>query len=456
VPGELDNIGGDRNGEAMTRAVRLRVAFIILALIARWLLEAAYADSVAPYYAYAGYTYYPEAGFTLLTYLMTGCVAAFVPLEATPSRTITLLMFLLFFIPMGMIAATNNKDIGHYLLMCLFMALLVATVRVGHVKPIAIGRIPFGYEIFLLLAFGTIATTIVIFYAREGFALVNFDVTAVYDVRWEINELLAGPVAYLVEWSKNVFLPGLLSLALWRRSWLLAGVTLVFFIIFFGITSAKAVLFYPVLMLLIYAGVRLRNLAMFITSSIISVIGIAWLLTLQIGQNFLSSTLLLRSFSVPTFDSFRYFEYFENMDKMYFRNTLLGAPFRTAESDAIALTIGQNTWGYGSEVQANVGVFATAYMHLGWYGMILFPIIVGGCLRLLDKLSAERIPVDITIMLTSIVGMQFLSGDLTTVLLTGGFVLLTGVLILVGNPEAVQARRELRPALFPVPRPEYI
>jgi len=440
----------------MNRAVRLRLAFIFLAIIARWLLEAAYADAVAPYYAYGGYSYYPEAGYTLLTYLMTIAGAAFVPLEATPSRTLTLLMFLLFFIPLGMIAAANNKDMGHYLMMCMFMAILIATVRVGHVKPVHIGRIPFGYEIFLLLAIGTIATTIIIFYAREGFALVNFDVTAVYDVRWEINELLAGPVAYLVEWSKNVFLPGLLSLALWRRSWLLAGITLVLFIIFFGITSAKAVLFYPLLMLLIYAGVRFRSLAMFITGSVIASITASWLLTLQMGQNFLSSTLLLRSFSVPTFDSFRYFEYFENIDKMYFRNTLLGAPFRTAETDAIALTIGQNTWGYGSEVQANVGVFATAYMHLGWFGMILFPLIVGGCFRLLDKLSADRIPVDVTIMLTSVVGMQFLSGDLTTVLLTGGFVLLTGVLILVGNPEAVRAGGRVRPALFPIPRPEYI
>jgi hypothetical protein len=153
------------------------------------------------------------------------------------------------------------------------------------------------------------------------------------------------------------------------------------------------------------------------------------------GDNFLTSSFLLRGLSVPPSDAYRYFEFFEGAEKMYFRNTILGLPFRTFEMDQISLVIGQNQWGYGSETNANAGVFATAYMHMGWLGMAVFPAIVGFTLRLLDKFSESRIPQEIAIALTAVVGMQYLSGDLTTTMLSGGLGLMLVVLLLIGRRE---------------------
>ena len=417
----------------MTPAFRNRLILIALALASRWLLEAAYAGAVAPIYGYGGYAYYPSASYTLLSYLAVLGFGLVVPLEGTPSKVLTVLFYLLFFIPLSVISPANDKPIEYYLLVCVSMAILIGIVRLTRVKPLKIEDFRLGRESFVVAAVGCIGLTVVGFLAQGGLALISFDITTVYDVRWEINEILTGPLGYLSDWSKNVFLPGLLSLALWRRNWLMAGGTLFLFVAFFGVTSAKAVVFYPFLIIGLYLGVRTKLLPILLSGGVLALIALPWAIFQSVGSNFFSSTILLRVFSVPAFDSIRYYEYFQGGEKMYLRNTLLGTPFRTFESDQIALVIGQDTWGYGSEVFANVGVFATGYMHFGWFGMIIFPVLVGVTLKLLDKVALDRIPNEIAIPLTAVAGVQFLSSDFTTTLLTHGLLLTFVCALLIGK-----------------------
>ncbi|MDZ7588747.1 MAG: hypothetical protein U5J78_06295 [Parasphingorhabdus sp.] len=137
----------------------------------------------------------------------------------------------------------------------------------------------------------------------------------------------------------------------------------------------------------------------------------------------MTSLILLRAFAVPAQDVVSYYEYFSFHPNLYLSNTLLGAPFRIIQGEHIALVIGQDKWGYGTSTFANTGIFGSAYMQFGVWGMIIYPIAVMLLLKWLDKLVTGKFDPAVGITLTVIPIMQFIQGDLTTVLLSSGFAL---------------------------------
>jgi hypothetical protein len=398
--------------------------YLGLALLYRFVLERAYAGMIPAEYSYAGFFFAPSTMSTLATYLGVIFIGAQIPRGRSISNIALHAFFLGFYIPLSMTIGVRSEFLDFYGYCTLFMWFLILLCRFIPSKMSGFREIAYANDLVISSSVVVILATLALFISEGGLEYVNFDIEDVYSVRQDINEILTGYVGYLSDWSKNVFLPILLVLAIhWRKFWFFA-LALFLFGLFFAITSAKAVVVYPIIILLTVFAER-RGLLLptiYIGTTLAAFLG--GLFYQVFGQNVLSALILLRAFSVPPSDALLYYQYFQANDHLYWSNTLLGAPFRTVEAEHIAETIGRNTWGYGTETFANTGVFATSFMQFGLFGLLVYPILIALLLKLVDYLTIGRAPMAIATGFTIIPVLLFLGSDLPTTLLSHGFVVM--------------------------------
>jgi hypothetical protein len=88
----------------------------------------------------------------------------------------------------------------------------------------------------------------------------------------------------------------------------------------------------------------------------------------------------------------------------------------------------------GTPFTASEGFLGTSYMHFGFPGMILFAIIIGLLLHLVNSLSIGRVPLRIGVSLVVMPFYSlFTSADLTSALLTYGILPSLLLLWLLGH-----------------------
>ena len=94
--------------------------------------------------------------------------------------------------------------------------------------------------------------------------------------------------------------------------------------------------------------------------------------------------------------------------------------------------IGLGFWGDGRENFSNTGVWGTGYQHLGVAGLYLYSVILGLILAVFDSLVKADYKNRVWFVpVFSIIFLNFRQGDLPTMLLTNGVILILIVLFLM-------------------------
>jgi hypothetical protein len=233
--------------------------------------------------------------------------------------------------------------------------------------------------------------------------------------------------------------PLLLMRALRDRHHTMALCIVLLHVFWFGITSHKAVLFFPALVLFLHTVFKHSRALSLVPLGMALVVMTSLISYYATDSLFLSGMFVRRVFFTPSHLTFTYFDFFEQNPFVYWSNSVLSSFVSYPYDDSVALVIGRylnepNAW-------ANNSFFSTGYMHAGFLGVAIYGLAAGAILKILDSLVSMAVPLWMSL---SIVIVPFFtlvtSADLTTALLTHGLGFAIFMLYLMKVPRHAHSR----------------
>lgn len=400
--------------------------FYALAVLFRVILELSYRDFVFPWFEYAGFTLVDNPLKYAESWLLYAGLLSFLPARARkPSDFLVCLAFFAFLAPLLVFYGLADKS-RWMLYYVLIQYCVMSVLRAG--RPIRMRTVKYGPAMALGASIAGIIVATAWMVASGGFAHFNLDLDAVYEFREETaSTIFTGPLGYVVVWATTVCSPLLLMLALRNRNHVLVLGMIFLHVLWFGLTSHKSVLFYPALVLFLRALFKYSRALALIPVGMSLAVMISLISFYATESLFLSGMFVRRVFFVPSYLTFTYLEFFNENPLVFWSNSFLSWLVHYPYDESVALVIGSylndpTTW-------ANNSFFSTGYMHAGLLGVVIYGLVSGVMLKILDSLVTKNVPIWMALAVTIVPWFSlFTSADLTTTLLTHG--LGFGILVL--------------------------
>lgn len=401
---------------------------IVLLFLYRIFCEHVYSTIIATEFAYEGFTQHGSALRMIESWLAYIIIIIAIPKTINkPSDLFVLITGLVYIIPLTVYyALTESSAIHFYIVIVGFF--LISIFRHGNV--IKIRRIHINKMMLDIILWCFVGIVLIGMFSAGAISHFNLDINAVYDYREEVSDLIdKGAWAYLNNWVYNTIIPCLLVISIWRKSILRVIILIISAVILYGISSHKAILFYPFAVIFTFYLSSRVHATNRIIIAFTALMLIPYLSYHLLNDIILSDLLVRRLFFVPVYLTFKYYEYFSSASFFYWAQSL-GNLFNNYElSDAPAKIIGYYIGGTGS---ANSSFFATGYMHAGLLGVIIYSIIVSFVFRLIDSFMKSGIPFNAITSITIVPVMILItSSDLTTSLVTHGLIMVIFILYLL-------------------------
>ncbi|MDA8976931.1 hypothetical protein N9F58_00185 [Akkermansiaceae bacterium] len=400
--------------------------FFIMACIFYALLEISYFKFINPEFEYAGFT----LDVDVLKYVESKVIYIFLVMAfpnrlTKPSDYLMAYLLLSFLTPLLVFYGLNNAS-REVLYIVLLGVTLISFFRNGDRFQLPHFRNRQGTVIiFLVLASIIVSLWMVV---SGGLSFFNLNFSRVYDFREDVSKLIdKGLMSYLIVWTTKVFGPFLLAFALWKKKYLYVIIVLASHVFWFGISSHKSALFNPLLVIFLWQWFRSSQALSFIAIGMSLIVLFSLIVYQSFGDLTLGSLFIRRTFFIPSFLTFTYYEFFSEYGHVYWSNSItsgfLDYPFDREPAKLIGDSL-------NTDAHANNSFLATGYMHAGILGVMFYGIVVGLIFRLIDSITGDGIPSWLALA-TVIVPCRSLmvSADLPTAILTHGIGV--GIIILV-------------------------
>lgn len=338
--------------------------------------------------------------------------------QAKPSDFLMIYFLHFFMTPILILYSFMNlARIPTYLMFFAFLTVMFS--RLGsRIKLTSPGNKNF---FILSLSFFMIVMTTVWMFLSGGLKYFNIDFMRVYEYRDLASITIdIGVMAYLNNWTYNVFAPILLIFMIHKRKYWFVFFIFCLYFFWFAISANKTILFIPCLLLLIWILQRQAkpffNLSILLMTLIFSSI----LIFVFVGNLLPLSLFVRRIFFMSPLVSYKYYEFFENNPFIFWSqsiaNKVIDYPYgNISYTELIGIFMGQE------DARPNASFLATGYMHAGFFGLLFYSIAVGLILRLIDSLTYKKIDTKYAIFLTIVpLHILFLSADLPTTLMSHG------------------------------------
>jgi hypothetical protein len=397
---------------------------IFLYFLIKGSLDFIYCSYIFPIWGYMGFALCRSNDAIVISYVYVFLLSISVPVKIkTPSDFFLHILALCPLMPMLIIYAFSFATHG-YMAICMcsfFIIWACAKVPFQLISPKSLYK---GYKIALCISIFFIALVTIHIIAKGGLRFFNLKLSKVYEFRRASAQVIAqGLFAYLNNWVFKVFNMFLLTWGLYKNKRIFIVISLLLQVFFFAISAHKSVLFSPILILLIrYISSKKQLPVLF---SFFYLVGI-WCSSVVffIFNNLWPLSLIVRrALFVPAFLNFKYYLFFQNNPLICFSNSvflkrLIQYPYDLPVPLLISKFIGHNP-----ESWANTGFLGTGYAQLGCFGVIIYSILIGFILRIVNN-STKTYPSWVGASLIAIpIFSVFTSSDLTTGLLTHGLAL---------------------------------
>lgn len=416
---ETTNSAGAPIGRKLTLPAG-RINFIAWVIAFRVTLDTSYLFIVSPIYSYYGLTLVTDLSKIVESYILMFGLLFLVPSQVKkPSDVFATLFFIAPLLPTLSYYGLNNQS-REFLFM--LVASYVVFLFARRIPMVNTTRLIGGKIVFLAMAAVLLAAVIIWLILNGGIDQFTLSLTQeIYELRRESGSAFwAGPFGYLNDWVVSVSNMALLAWAISRRKLTFAMLIIAAQLLIFGILHHKIVLFFPVLSLGIYYCLRFRNPFQIIFLGLITIIGISAMIGMVFDAKLLVSIFIVRVFYLPALLHFAYFDFFSQNGFVYMSSSIFSFLFDYPFAYSPAHLIGNDFFG-APETNANTGYLATAYMHFGYVGMIVFAAITGVLVRIVDILTIGRMSTSLAVAIT--IGPfwnLFLNADLGTAILTHG------------------------------------
>jgi hypothetical protein len=396
---------------------------LFLLVVLKFLLEYSYIHFVSEIFAYSGFTY----SFMFEKYIF-GWVVFLLGYLLLYSKSkiilfnIYLILFMLYLLPNIIYYSLTDQNTAYFIaiifpyIITLFLTTKSNLVKIPSLKK---GK-PFILILSLILSIVVIVHYIII---SGGNMVLNFN--DVYIFRGEYGALeSSGIYGYLNSWVGKIFAVFLFAWSLERKKNILIILSFSLILMLFIFSGHKSMLGGLIVVPFFYIiSYKIKKPATFI------IIGFILLIAGALYSNNLmfSSITIRRLLFLPARINFLYFELFSSSDMVYWSNSILKLfldyPYG---SEAITHVVGA----YDGHPNAgyNTGFAASGYMQAGYWGVLIYTVIVSIFVNIINTLSKKH-EENIT---ASIIVIPFLtlftSSDMLTSFLTHGFLIAVIVL----------------------------
>lgn len=395
--------------------------FIIL-VIFKILLEVSYIIFVNPVFSYDGFTKEMSMIKLAESYFMAAVIFVFmISLEKhknSPSKIIVYLLGLFLFVPITSLFWLQNQPRSFMYFILLAMIIIVGFERV--LPKIKFFSLKEGKTlvVLLIIIISIIVYGILIF--QGGLSRININLMEVYEVREKYTNTNNRVLGYLLPWQAHVVNMLLLALALYKKRYKMALSALFLQLLLFSMTNFKSFLFAPFVLLFFYLfeKTKLKNkLLLTISLGTTFVISISLFIYSAYNTILLASIFIRRLFFVPAYLHFVYFSFFEKIEKYKLSHSFLDFLFDNPHNVNPVKLVASNY--FGKDFAPNVGFFGDAYLNFGYFGIVLFALLLAILLKVIDTVSTS-VPVSLSVSILIIPSMSLINSAFFTSLLTHG------------------------------------
>jgi len=361
-----------------------------------------------------------------------------------PSGIFIHLIFGLVFVPSLVLYSGQDRPSQFLFVTCLAFALVIVTARFLRLKRFSTPKISEKRILSILLVLSIL--TVVGVLSFGGAQFLNFDFSAVYDIRREAASTIPGIFGYLNSITAKIFIPfGVILSLIARRRGLLA----IFFLMsvaIFALTSQKSPLFYPLIAVFFFYTGHLGGAKKYFLLALISIVCLgAWDFSNFEGggewNSWFGSLFVNRAILVPANLNALYVEYFSEHENYYWASSkislgLVRSTYELVPSNMIGLAYFGN-----SDMSANTGWIGSGFAHAGYVGVVIYSVLLGGIFSLLDAYAKSLSPRIVIALFASPVITMITSSDMTEMLITNGLTFALLILIFL-NPKGGEVKNE--------------
>ena len=370
---------------------RLVLSFIVF----RILLDVAYVYFVSN--NWGGFNLEINSGKYLESLMLLLVPLLFLPgRSGRPSVFLFCFLYLIVGLPISsMYGLQSESRLYAYFIAFSFLSIILSS-RIS-TKKWNLRTVSCGHDIVL------VSTTVIgclffiwIFY-KGGLSLFNLDFRNVYDYRDQLGtDIYFGKISLVRELFAQVLVPGLVTVFLWRRKFVLMVMMLFIQLLLFGFTGHKAYLIYPLMPLFVFYFRNSKEMSLVLLLSVSCFICFCFGFYFLLDDKILISLFIRRAFFVVADNHFSYYSFFSDFGHIYFAGKQLFGinlnPFMEYPLDSPVPEI-ISVFKHGHPYTwVNAGYLATSFMHFGMPGMLFFSVIVGRVLRVIDSFSIRGLP----------------------------------------------------------------
>ena len=400
---------------------RIFIIFLYLAIYV--LLYFSYINYIVPVWGYYGFYEKIVPAKVILGGALTILLAWYLPTRfSKPSHILMHLQVLVPIMPMLAMYGASDQS-SEYMIVIIVCILIIYWITILPRGPLTTGKLSESTLLNILFAISMCHVLLLI--AFGGLNYLNFDVLKVYDYRRDSSNLLPPAFGYITPIVTKVAIPMsmVLSFRLKKYSFLFIAVALS--LMEFALTHHRSPLFYPVFVLFVSWLLYRKNSLVYLLIGFVLVTSLSLVpQNNTINSDTISSLLVRRTLFTTAQANYGYHLFFQQNPKLYLSNSkltlgLIPYPYRLPIQLEISKANNED-----SETWANTGWIGTSYMHFGYFGCVLFAIIIGFTLRYLDKLAITRGGIFVgSVSLVPFFAL-FTSADLPTAYLTHGILFL--------------------------------
>jgi hypothetical protein len=267
-------------------------------------------------------------------------------------------------------------------------------------------------------------------FAFGGSRFINFDLSLVYDFRRDAADNLPSIFGYLMPNFSYAIVPLGIVLSFLYRQWMLVLAFIFCGVMIFALSSHKAPLFIPIIVIIIYWFSRhpkVSNLTMLGLITVVVIGGLDFYL-LQSGRGgfvgWFGDLGVRRSLLVPSLLNWAYYDFFSVHPYTYWADSKFSLGFVASPYDLkIPYLIGREFFG-DAEAHANTGWIGSGMANAGYFGIALYSVLIGLLLSMLDAYAIKLGYSMVSAVFLISVMTAITSTDFTTMFLTHGLLVL--------------------------------
>jgi len=399
-----------------------RINLILLYLSVFLTLWIGYIKFIIPVYEYSGFKWAPNEVKIVESLLAIVLLASSLPSRVKrPSDFFIHVHFMMPVLPMLVLYSASDLP-RSYIYFVLSAFVVVCSVRRCKLPMIKGGFVSIRAMMWGLLFVAAICIFSIIL--QGGLSYFNINLLRVYEFRNEASQALPRIFGYFTPMTSKVILPSVLVLAVYDRKWLVAGLALIGSVMMFGLTGHKGPLFYPFLALGVYFVMRTRRMVQLSLVCYIAVIFVSLAFYYMIDSNIIVGSMSLRRvYFVPARLNFLYYDFFSSHPYTMLAESKLTFGLIPYPYDLTATHVIGYHYFDNELTGANTGWLGSGYMHFGFAGMLIYALMIGLLLSVLDRLAKKKELAVVGAIMVVPVLTSFQSSDLPTCVLTHGLLL---------------------------------